>query len=300
MTLPRNTVSFGTLLLGSLFGCAMASAQMGILTAPVDEGPCSSAPAPPHFSIKAGTYSSPLELRLTARTRGAVIFYTTDGWTPTSDSNRYEGPIPIDKSATVRAIALVPNCSISKVAVADYRLPAPAELTPAAQTLPVRLGAEGALTLRADAQIPLVFASPVDSRTAQVGDAISLALAGDLRIGGTILAAKGTPAGGKVIQVDRSGAGDAPGEVQFEVNSLDVHGTKIPIHAVGALAGAYSAKPATLAIGAMSTGGLSLLFVHGKDAHIPAGAALTATMAAGTLLPNVNNLSAAASAPDIR
>ena len=82
--------------------------------------------------------------------------------------------------------------------------------------------------------------------------------------------------------MDHSGVGDQPGEIQFQVDFLAVNGmSKFPIHAyVGALAGQYVAKASTTAIGVYSTGGLSLLFEHGKDARIPAGAALTVTMAA--------------------
>jgi hypothetical protein len=273
---------------------------MAILAVPADEGPCSSPPASPRFSIKPGGYSAPLSVSLTDHTRGAIIFYTTDGWTPTSNSTRYLGPISIDKTTTVEAIALVPNCSISKPAMATYTLPAATQLPPIAQLLSVLRSADGTLALRTDAQIPLVFASSIDSRTAHVGDSIALTLAEDLKIGNTLFASKGTPATGKVIQVDRSGVGDLPGEIQFQVDSLNINGAKIPLHAVGALAGPYVARSSTTAIGAVSTAGLSLLFEHGKDARIPAGAPLTATMAAGTLLSTANNLTAANGNPGTR
>lgn len=207
------------------------------------------------------------------------------------------GPIAVDRTTSVEAIALVPNCSISKVATATYEFPSAPQPQPDAELLPVLRDAHGTLALRTDAQIPLFFASPIDSRTAHVGDGIALTLAEDLRIGNTLFAPKGTPAAGKVIQVDRSGVADAPGEIQFQVDSLNVNGAKIPLHAVDALAAPYGAKSSTLAIGAATTGGLSLLFVHGKDARIPAGAALKATIPAGTLLPSANNLSAANGSP---
>jgi hypothetical protein len=262
---------------------------MAILAVPADEGPCSSLPASPRFSIKSGGYSAPLSVSLADHTRGAIIFYTTDGWTPTSNSTRYMGPIAIDKTTTVEAIALVPNCSISKPATATYTLPAATEPPPLVELLPVLPNADGTISLRTEAKIPLVFASSIDSRTARVGDSIALTLAEDLQIGNTLFASKGTPATGKVIQVDRSGVGDLPGEIQFQVDSLNVNNTKIPLHAVGALAGPYVARASTTAIGAVSTAGLSLLFEHGKDARIPAGTPLTATMAAGTLLRAAEN-----------
>ena len=199
------------------------------------------------------------------------------------------GPIAIDRSTTIEAIALVANCSISRVATATFALPPATQAAPDAELLPVLHGADGALALRTDAQIPLVFATSIDSRTAQVGDSIALTLAEDLKIDDALLASKGTPATGRVIQVDRSGVGDAPGEIQFEVESLNVNGTKIPLHGVNALAGRYVARASTTTFGAATTAGISLLFEHGKDARIPAGAPLTATMAAGTVLTAPEN-----------
>jgi hypothetical protein len=303
MLSSRSATRFGTLqsgvrlafvlLAGVLTASTTAGAQIAsIFAATPEDGPCALPPAAPKFSIKAGSYDAPVELRLTARTRGAVIFYTTDGWTPTSNSTRYLGPIAVDRSTTVQAIALVPNCSISKVATATYDVPSAPEPMLNAELLPIASGANGTITLSTDARIPLVFATSVDSRSAQVGDSIGFTLAEDLKIGNSVFAPKGTAAAGKVIQVDRSGVGDTPGEIQFEVDCLNVNGTKIPLHGVGALAGRYVARASTTTIGAVTTGGLSLLFEHGKDARIPAGAPLTATMAAGTLLPNADNLTA--------
>ena len=301
MANSRTTTRIGTFLFVSLLAVLLlGSATAGARAVSADEGPCSSPPASPHFSIKSGSYSAPVSVSLTDHARGAVIFYTTDGWTPTSNSTRYMGPLAVDRTTTVEAIAVVPNCSISKVATATYELPSASQPPPDAELLPVLPDGHGALALRSDAQIPLVFASPVDSRTARVGDEIALTLAEDLKIGNRLFAPKGTPATGKVIQVDRSGVADAPGEIQFQVDSLNVNGAKIPLHGVDALAAPYGAKPSTLAIGAATTGGLSLLFVHGKDARIPAGAALKATIPAGTLLPSANNLSAANGSPGTR
>lgn len=301
----RSAARIGTLLCGSLLALVLLTspasrAQVGAIAASADDGPCSSLPASPRFSIKPGSYSAPIVVSLSDRTRGAIVFYTTDGWTPTSNSTRYLGPIAVDRTTTVQAIALVPNCSISKVATATYELPSAPQPAPDAELLPVLPNSHGGLALRTDAEIPLVFASPVDSRTAQVGDGIALTLSTDLKIGNTLLAPKGTPAAGRVIQVDRSGVGDAAGEIQFQVESLNVNGTKIPLHAVDALAGPDVARASMTTFGAITTGGISLLFVHGKDARISAGAPLTATMLAGTQLPAAGNLSAANAAPETR
>ncbi len=268
----------------ALFLAASAHAQTEIIAATAASGPCSSLPSQPHFSVKPGSYQSPLSVRLKDGTRGAIIFYTTDGWTPTSNSSRYLGPIAVDVTTTLQAIALVPNCSISRVASATYTLPSAPAALPSAATLPVLPAGQGSFTLLADAQIPLVFSTAIDSRTAQVGDPIAFTLPQDLKIGDTIFAPKGTSATGKVIQVDRSGAGDQPGEIEFQVDSFSVNGNAIPLHATNALSGRYAARTSTDVLAALSTAGIAVLFTRGKDVQIPSGTPLTATIAAGTML----------------
>ena len=55
---------------------------------------------------------------LSDTTPGAILYYTTDGTTPTQNSTVYAGPILLPKGATLRAIALAPGYPPSDVAVA--------------------------------------------------------------------------------------------------------------------------------------------------------------------------------------
>jgi N-acetylneuraminic acid mutarotase len=89
--------------------------------------------ATPIFSVPAGSYSSPQGVTIGDATNGAFIFYTTDGTTPTSDSDWFPSnsalPINIEYSQTLKAIAFGSGSLASDVASAVYTLP-PRAATP--------------------------------------------------------------------------------------------------------------------------------------------------------------------------
>ena len=58
------------------------------------------------FSLPAGSYSGSQSLTLTDSLAGAAIYYTTDGTTPTVSSAAYTGPITVNSTETVEAIAI--------------------------------------------------------------------------------------------------------------------------------------------------------------------------------------------------
>jgi hypothetical protein len=80
--------------------------------------------AMPVFSIAAGTYSSDQSVTITDATAGAVIYYTTNGATPTTASTKYSGAIAITKSETVKAVAVASGFNASSVASVAYRITA--------------------------------------------------------------------------------------------------------------------------------------------------------------------------------
>src|SRR5262249_2562070 len=90
----------------------------------------------PVFSVKAGAYKAPITVKLKSSTRGAVIYYTTDGWTPTTSSIRYTGPINIDSTTNLQAIAIGPDSPRSLVASAVYALPSSSTAAVAEQAVP--------------------------------------------------------------------------------------------------------------------------------------------------------------------
>jgi len=90
---------------------AVASAAYTILAA-----------AAPKMSVAAGTYQAPQTVTLSDTTSGASIYYTVTGTTPTTLSTQYTGPIPVNRSMTLQAIAAVASGPVSSVASAAYTI----------------------------------------------------------------------------------------------------------------------------------------------------------------------------------
>jgi hypothetical protein len=91
----------------------------------------------PLINISSGALTAPSQIVLNAPA-GATIYYTTDGSTPTTSSQIYSGPIYVDYSQTINAIAYQNGLITSSVTTASYTLnptlyPAP---TPGGHTSP--------------------------------------------------------------------------------------------------------------------------------------------------------------------
>jgi hypothetical protein len=81
--------------------------------------------ATPTFSPAAGTYTSIQSVTISDSTTGAMIFYTTDGSTPTSSSTPYTAPITVSHAETIQAIAVASGFANSTVASATYTINLP-------------------------------------------------------------------------------------------------------------------------------------------------------------------------------
>jgi hypothetical protein len=75
--------------------------------------------ATPTFSPEAGVYEEAQNVTISCATQGAVIYYTIDGTTPTSNSARYTEPILVETTTTIKAIAVAEG-EESNVATGNY------------------------------------------------------------------------------------------------------------------------------------------------------------------------------------
>ncbi len=221
-------------------------------------------------------------MKITDPTRGAVIYYSTDGWTPTVDSPRYRGPIVVDSTTTLQAIAIAPYAARSLVASAEYTIAGNGAASSASSgtTIPSSFPSpQGAVNRPANlVAVPLVFEADVTSRTASVGDKILMALSEDVKLNDYIVK-KGTLATVTITQVDRTGVGGAPGSLSFEADDLRAQSGPIPLQGGATRDG--QAKLPNAAILIPMVGPLTILR-HGTDAVITKGTPFTAYVDLGT------------------
>jgi len=253
---------------------AMQDAQ----NAAQNSGPVIAVTAAPTFSMKAGVVKPGSTVRLASRTHYATIYYTTNGWSPTTRSRRYKGPITISSSMQLQAIAVAPNMVRSPIASATYTV-----TNAAPQSGPLALATDG--VLRAGTRLHLVTGSAVTSKTAQVGDSIRLLLDQDVKLGDAILLPKGTPVEATITQADPASRGRIPGDVAFEIHGISVGAKQIPLkggetlEGTGHPLGAYVLIPV---VGPIV--GLAKISQVGDEAEIKPGMTMTAAVVSDTPL----------------
>jgi len=152
--------------------------------------------AKPKISVKPGGHDSPITVKLSDSTRGAIMHYTTNGWTPTISSHRYIGPITIASTTKLQAIAIAPYHVRSLVASAVYTFPnSPQQASAAPSQNPDCI------------PVHLAFAQDdVSSKTAEIGDKVLLTIAEDISMNGVVIAHQGDSATVTITQVENGSA----------------------------------------------------------------------------------------------
>jgi hypothetical protein len=198
----------------------------------------------PTFSVKSGTVPAGTKVSLRSETHYATIYYTTNGWTPTTESAKYTGPIAINSNTHLEVIAVAPNFQRSVVERADYKVSgSPVPVLESVVSVP-----EGGI-LRAGTPVRVAFAgNEIDSASAAVGDEIKVVLDEEIKLGGTVLAPKGAPVDAALTFAD-PGDGSAPGDLVFEVHSVEVAGKRVPLFGGETLEGVKGGKDAKITPG---------------------------------------------------
>ena len=153
-------------------------------------------------------------------------------------------------------------------------------LAPAAGSVPAASQPYAILTC--GTFVRLEFVLPVSSKTAQVGDPITLRLTEDIRAGNTVIVPKGMLAGGTITFVRHTGPGGMPGLLAYELNTLRVNNMSVPLWRVEGRSGDPKVPGAEALI---PVAGIFTVFRHGKDAEIKPGTPLTALVAADSTIP---------------
>ncbi|MGC2581631.1 MAG: FG-GAP-like repeat-containing protein [Acidobacteriaceae bacterium] len=80
--------------------------------------------AVPFFSLLVGNYPASQPVSITDATPGAVIYYTSDGSTPTTNSMLYSSPFTVSSSVELKAIDAPIGCTQSAVSEVIYNIAA--------------------------------------------------------------------------------------------------------------------------------------------------------------------------------
>jgi hypothetical protein len=231
---------------------------------------------PPMFLPSPREVTAGTPVILSSPNPNAVIYYTTDGWTPTESSTQYRDPIFVSANMRSQAFSEEPGKAPSPIVAASY------VVNGAAASLPVNASVSGS-TLTKGTQIRLQTGNRVTSETASVGDHFYLLLDQNLVVNGNVVAPRGMSVEAMVTSVQHAGQNGKSGVIVFRLMGLSAHGVTIP------LSGIYTLVAPD--IGSQLNHISDTNFVHvsgpmppGNEAKIEPGMMLTASVAADVSL----------------
>lgn len=216
----------------------------------------------PTFSVAPGTYTSAQTLALSDTTPGAVIYYTTNGTTPTTGSTPYTVPITVAVTETMQAIAVASGDSQSGVASASYIVVNP--IPSVAGLSPAYVGAgSGAFTIKVTGS-----GFTTGSTVYWGASPLPTQLVNDAQLSAQVSASSVATAGTQVVTVQTpTPGGGTSNQFQFEVDSAEAGNAGTP---------SFSSTTATVAAGASAsypvTISSSATSVSATCLNLPAGA----------------------------
>jgi N-acetylneuraminic acid mutarotase len=99
--------------------------------------------ATPVFSLLAGDYPAAQQVSISDATAGAVLYYTSDGSTPTTNSTKYTGPIAVSSAVKLKAIASLFGYAQSAIAEVTYEIAAAPSFASSSSAVRLVSGAGG-------------------------------------------------------------------------------------------------------------------------------------------------------------
>jgi hypothetical protein len=122
-------------------------------------------------------------------------------------------------------------------------------------------------------EVPLKFVNGISSKTANEGDPVEFVLEEDVKVGDSVVVAKGAHAVATVTTAKKAGMMGRPGDLAVEIQYLAVGSNHVHIRGTKAREG--DSRTGTAVALTVLFGPIGLI-KHGKNVEIPAGSPLTA------------------------
>jgi hypothetical protein len=150
--------------------------------------------------------------------------------------------------------------------------PATTAASPPASTPPAAASSEP-VVLKEGTEVPLVFATDLNSKTAVDDDTVNMTLAEDLKVGDIIVVKKGAPALARVTDAKKAGMMGKAGELSIRLEYLKSDDQRLRLR--GSKGKEGEGKVGVTVALTVLFGPIGLI-KHGKNVDIPPGTPLTA------------------------